>query len=252
MAGKTNKQGIRWVNNQLVWGKLKLNPIIDPENPVIQHGLNSRVKYVRILRKELHGTCRWFVQLVCEGLPYQKPQNYVSEGVVGLDLNVSNVAYVADQNAGLLPFADRVPTFEKEIKAAQRKMQRSQRINNPGNYNPDFEAKRGRKTVKKLGKVKKGKQKWNRSKRYQKLAAKKRDLERRKSAYTKSQNRGLVNEVLRHGNAIKTENVSVKGWPKRYGKAIAAKSPGFFQAELKRKAESASGQFIKFSTQKTA
>ncbi|MFB2920287.1 MULTISPECIES: hypothetical protein [Aerosakkonema] len=57
---------------------------------------------------------------------------------------------------------------------------------------------------------------------------------------------------MRHGKQIKTENVSVKGWQKRYGKAIAAKSPGFVQSELKRKAESAGGSFTKFSTQKTA
>jgi putative transposase len=51
---------------------------------------------------------------------------------------------------------------------------------------------------------------------------------------------------------VQTEKVSVKGWQKLYGKAISAKSPGFVQSELKRKAESAGGQFITFSTQKTA
>lgn len=77
-------------------------------------------------------------------------------------------------------------------------------------------------------------------------------MERRKSEYAKSQNRKLVNDILRHGNQIKTENVSVKGWQKRYGKAIAAKSPGFFQSELKRKAEGAGGSFYEFSTRTTA
>jgi len=33
---------------------------------------------------------------------------------------------------------------------------------------------------------------------------------------------------------------------------LSAKSPGFVQAELKRKAENANGSFTKFSTQKTA
>jgi hypothetical protein len=62
----------------------------------------------------------------------------------------------------------------------------------------------------------------------------------------------LVNEILRHGKHIQTEQVSVKGWQKRYGKAIAAKSPGYFHSELKRKAESAGGSFIQFSTQTAA
>jgi len=252
VEGKTNKQGIRWKSNQLVWGKLKLNAIIDPKNQVIQHGLNSPVKYVRILWREINGKRRWYVQLINEGIPYAKEKNRVSDGVVGLDLNISNIAFVGDNHAGLLPFAEGVPSFSCEIKALQRQMERSRSANNPDQYHPDFEGKRGRQTIVKKGKCKKGKSKWNNSKNYQRVARKKRDLERRKSAYAKSQNRKLVNEILRHGKDIKTENVSVKGWQKRYGKAISAKSPGFVQSELKRKAESAGGSFYKFSTQKTA
>ncbi|MGL5805157.1 MAG: RNA-guided endonuclease TnpB family protein, partial [Xenococcaceae cyanobacterium] len=110
----------------------------------------------------------------------------------------------------------------------------------------------GRKTIKKKGKPIKGKQSWKNSRTYYQTAAKKREIERRKTNYAKSQNRRLVNEILRHGNKIQTENVSVKGWQKRYGKAIAAKSPGFVQSELKRKAENANGSFQKFSTRSTA
>jgi len=78
-------------------------------------------------------------------------------------------------------------------------------------------------------------------------------FERRKTAYAKSQNRALANEVLRKGGKhLLLEQVSVKGWQKRYGKAIAAKSPGFFQSQLCRKAESADGTVYKYSTQKTA
>jgi hypothetical protein len=252
IEGKTNKQGLRWKDNQLVWGKLKLNPIIDEHNPVIQHGLKSPIKYVRLLWQELNGQKRWYVQLVNEGVPYQKEKNYVSDGIIGLDLNICNIAFVGDRQAGLLPFADKVPSYEREIKALQRQMQRRMRGTNPENYEPDFIGKVGRKVVAKKGKPKKGKQKWNKSKSYIKAAIKKREIERKKVAYAKSQKRKIVNEILRYGKHIKTENVSVKGWQKRYGKAISAKSPGFVQSELKRKAESAGGSFIKFSTQKTA
>ncbi|WP_414581723.1 RNA-guided endonuclease TnpB family protein [Scytonema sp. PCC 10023] len=252
VEGKTNKQGIRWKNDQLVWGSLKLCPIIDETNPVIMHGLQSPVKYVRILWRELNGKRRWYVQLINEGLPYQKEKNYVSNGLIGLDLNISNIAFVGDNKAGLLPFAEKVPTFEHEITALQRKMQRSQRVNNPDNYEPDFEIKKGHRTVKKKGKVKKGKRGWKRSRNYKKAAQKKRELERKKTAYAKSQNRKIINEILRHGKDIKTENVSVKGWQKRYGKAISAKSPGFVLSELVHKAEKAGGSVHKFSTSYTA
>jgi len=252
VEGKSNKQGLRWRNDQVLWGDLKLDAIIDSNNQIIQHGLKSPVKYVRILWRELKGRRRWYVQLINEGQPYQKPKNFVTDGLVGLDLNISNIAYVGDDHAGLLPFAEGVPTFEREISAIQRKMQRSQRVSNPDNYHPDFEGKRGRKTINKKGKVKQGKRQWKKSANYRKFANKKRELERRKAAYSKTQNRKVVNEILRHGKHIKTENVSVKGWQKRYGKAISAKSPGFVQSELARKAESAGGSFTKFSTQKTA
>lgn len=252
VEGKTNKQGIRWKNGRLVWGSLKLNPIIEEDNLVIQHGLNCSIKYVRLLWRKLNGKRRWYAQLICQGKPYQKPKNYVFDGGIGLDLNIFNIAFVGDTQAGLLPFAENVPTFEREIAVLQRQIERSRRVNNPDNYHPDFKGKIGRKTVIKKGNYKKGKRQWHNSKRYRRVAAKKRKLERRKTAYAKSQNRKVVNEILRHGKHIKTENISVKGWQKRYGKAISAKSPGFVQSELKRKAESASGSFIKFSTQKTA
>ncbi|MEL7246325.1 MAG: transposase [Cyanobacteria bacterium J06643_5] len=275
VEGKTNKQGLRWTLRQtkrvetigkksdycnkikcskyvLSWVGLELKPIIDWFDPVIAHGLNSPIKYCRLVWRRLNGKKRWFLQLINEGLPYQKPKNYITEGLVGLDLNISNIAFVADNKAGLLPFAVKVPTFEKEIKGTQRRMQRNQRMHNPDNYEPDFEKKVGNKTVVKKGKISKGKKVWNNSNNYLKLRRKKADLERRKASYANSSNRGLVNEILRHGNRFKTEKVTIKAWQKIYGKAIAAKSPGFFQSELTRKAESAGGQLIKFSTRKTA
>nr|WP_248277549.1 transposase [Brasilonema sp. UFV-L1] len=252
VEGKTNKQGLRWKDDCLVWGKLVIQPIIDSTNPVIKHGLESPVKYVRLLWRILNGKRRWYAQLVNEGSPYQKPQNYVADGLVGLDLNISNIAYVGDNHAGLLPFAELVPIFQSEITKLQQKMQRSQRTNNPDNFEPNFDSRKGRKTIVKKGKVKKGKAQWKKSSNYLKAANKKRELERRKAAYAKAQNRRVVNEILRHGKHIKTENVSVKGWQKRYGKAISAKSPGFVQSELLRKAENAGGSVIKFSTQTTA
>jgi hypothetical protein len=252
MEGKSNKTGIRWKDNQLIWGKLTLTPIIDWDNPVICHALNSPIKYVRILGKEIHEKRRWFCQLICEGNPYQKPQNYAADGIVGLDLNISSVAYVANNEAGLLSFADKVPSYRRQIARLQRKMDRSRRATNFGNYKPDFIGRRGRKTVVKKGQPKKGRCKWNKSNNYKQVSAAKRELERRKSEYAKSQNRRLVNTILRSGKHIKTERVSVKGWQKVWGKAINAKSPGYFQSELKRKAESAGGSFYQFSTQSTA
>ncbi|MEO1432186.1 MAG: hypothetical protein AAFV71_24600, partial [Cyanobacteria bacterium J06633_8] len=115
VEGQSNATGIKWrvieqkrpkiigkakdVRNKikcakyaLVWNGLELKPIIDLFNSVIAHGLNFPVKYCRILWRNLNGKRRWYVQLINEGLPYQKESNYIGEGIVGLDLNISNVA----------------------------------------------------------------------------------------------------------------------------------------------------------------
>jgi putative transposase len=251
LESKTNASGIRFLGCTdccIKWGKDLTLPIRFPSewNEVLEYGYRSKVKYCRILWREINGKRRWYVQLINEGVPYKetpayKLHNKVSSntGLVGIDLNISNVAVVGDDKAGLFPFAENVPTFEQEIKTLQRKMERSRRATNSENYEPDFE--------------KKGTRRWKRSSAYKKYAQKKRELERRKAAYAKSKNRGLANKIIREfGNNIKAEKVSVRAWQRRYGKAISALSPGFFQSELKRKAESANGSFTTFSTNKTA
>jgi putative transposase len=254
MEGKTNKQGIRFKDNCLVWGKLVIPAIFDLGNPYHAHGLSSNIKYVRVIRKEQKGYDKWFVQLICEGNPYQDPKNFVSAGIVGLDLNISNLAVVGDDQAELLPFAEGVKSISDEVAVNQRKMSRSDRVSNPTNYEPDFVGQKGQKTVKKKGKTKKKSKAstYNKSNNYRKMARKNRELNRIRTATARTQNQRLVNQVLRIGSNIKTEDVSVKGWQKRYGKAIGLKSPGFVQSELKRKAESAGGTFTKFSTRTTA
>ncbi|MFQ4142122.1 transposase [Chlorogloeopsis sp. ULAP02] len=126
-----------------------------------------------------------------------------------------------------------------KIRKLQRKMDRQRRTNNPNNFNPN-------------GTVKKGSKRWNKSNRYQKTAAKKREIERKQAAQRKSSHGKLVNQTLTIGKHIKTEKVSVKAWQKNYGKSIGFKSPASFQSELKRKAENAGGTVLMFSTRKTA
>ncbi|HEY9800086.1 MAG TPA: transposase, partial [Leptolyngbyaceae cyanobacterium] len=43
MEGKSNGTGIRWKDNQLVWGKLQINAILPEDDLVLWHGLNSPI-----------------------------------------------------------------------------------------------------------------------------------------------------------------------------------------------------------------
>lgn len=251
---KKTKESAFW----FIWGSLKCPVVIDWEDPCIAHGMNCPWKYGRLVRRNIRGSERFFVQIICEGLPYADRDNtQVRDDLCSIDLNVSNVAMVSEHHAFLKPFAPNAPKIESRIKAIQRKQDRSRRVNNPENFNPDdvtFKGKHKGRKVKRKGMVKRGiKLQWKNTRTYHKLGQRRRKLERSKSEYVRSENRRLANEVLRLGGKyVKLEKVSVKGWQKRYGKAISAKSPGFFQSELVRKAESAGGAAHKYSTQTTA
>lgn len=136
MEGKQITTGIR-VDKEtelFVWGKLKCPLIIDWLDPCKKHGWDSPRKYARIVRRELNGIIRWFVQIVCEGIPYQGRSNTATkDDRVSIDLNISNVAYVSKDSARLKPLADKVPRFEKKIKSLVRRQDRFRRINNPDN-----------------------------------------------------------------------------------------------------------------------
>jgi hypothetical protein len=71
---------------------LKLPALITSDDPVILHGLNSKVKYVRLVRTKVSGRNRFYAQLVCEGKPFIKPKNYLGNGDVGLDIGPSTIA----------------------------------------------------------------------------------------------------------------------------------------------------------------
>jgi putative transposase len=238
LEGKTNKQGIRWTGNGVEWSGLKLQAIIN-NDPVILHGLNSKIKYVRLVRRILNQKIYWFAQLVCEGMPYQKPENVVNNGTVGIDLGVSTVAIVGDSETIWTPFVVELTSKQKDVRKLQRKMDRQRRVGNPDNFNSD-------------GTAKKGKRHFKKSNRYKATARKKREIERKQAQERKSLHGQLVNRALKLGKDIKTEKVSVKSWQKNWGKSIGFKSPSSFQSELIRKAENAGGTVLMFSTSFTA
>lgn len=85
VEGKSNKSGIRWKGESVEWGGLQLKALISCNDPVILHGLNSKVKYVRLVRRKVSGKNRFYAQLICEGKPFIKPKNTLGTGVTGLD-----------------------------------------------------------------------------------------------------------------------------------------------------------------------
>ncbi len=235
VEGKSNKSGIKWKGEAVEWGGLQLVALITNNDPVILHGLNSKVKYVRLVRRKISGRNRFYAQLVCEGKPFIKPKNTLGCGNVGVDIGPSTIAIVSDEESQLTQFASELEFDAARIRRLQRKMDRSRRANNPNNYNAN-------------GTVKKGSKRWNRSRTYLKTRNSKANLERRLTAHRKSLHGELVNDILRSGDVIKLEKLSYKAFQKLFGRSVSKRAPGMFVSHLRSKAERAGGQVVEIPT----
>jgi transposase len=238
VEGKSNKSGIKWKGESVEWGGLELPALLTSNDPVILHGLNSKVKYVRLVRRKISGVNRFYAQLVCEGKPFIKPKNKTGKGEVGIDIGPSTIAIVSDTEATLQEFAHELKFNAQRIQKLQRKMDRSRRANNPSNYNAN-------------GTARKGSKRWNSSNNYLKTRTIKSDLERKLAAHRKSLHGELVNDILRAGDTIKLEKLSYKAFQKLFGKSVGKRAPGMFVSHLKSKAERAGLKVIEIPTYST-
>ncbi|MBC8449518.1 MAG: transposase [Chloroflexi bacterium] len=238
VEGKSNASGIRWREGHVEWLGLELEAIIGADDLVIAHGLKSRVKYVRLVRRKLNGRHRFYAQLVCEGRPYQKPQNRPGQGVVGLDIGPSTIAAVGEGEAFLEQFCADLAPRQDQIRRLQRRIDRQRRANNPDNYLPD-------------GRIRPGPKVWRRSSRQRQTESQLAEAHRRMAAHRKTLHGQMTNRVLRMGNTIQLEKVSYRAFQRQYGKSVGVRAPGMFVQRLKRKAESADASVVEFPTRTT-
>src|SRR5260221_10777242 len=145
LEGKRNDTGLRFVlqppeeGNQgwLVWGKDRLPAIIDWNDPVVKYGLDHRIKYARLVRRKASSPrakgadCqgyRYSVQLVLEGMPYQKKKNTPGQDVIGLDLGPSTIAIVPREGeARLVPLCEELRPEARKKRRLERKLDRQRR-----------------------------------------------------------------------------------------------------------------------------
>ncbi len=247
VEGNDNRSGIRFKDGTISWSilkrtKLVLEPIYDQKDKynVEKHGLSCRTKYVRLVRRIIKGKYRYFAQLIQEGEPLIKEKNTIGKGIVGLDLGPSLIAGVGEDHAFIDEFCSELKSIQHKVKKVQRKLERSRRLTNPDNYEPNFiKINANGKKIKMKGKVKKGAKKFIESGRYLKEKDVLTEANRKLAAYRKVLQGKLVNEVLAMGNDIRLEKINYQAWQKMYGKSIGHHAPGMFVSILKRKAESA-------------
>ncbi len=233
IEGKSNHDGIIWRDDRVKWLGLTLEAIVDPDDAVVAHGLACRVKLVRLVRRKMGGRNRFYAHLVCEGRPYQKAQNGVGHGVVGLDIGPSTIAVVGPNDALLERFCPELEPQWGKIRRLERKSDRQRRANNPRNYSPNGTAKVGARC-------------WRKSGRQRRTEGKLAELQRRQAAHRKSQHGQLANRVLRMGNIVQTEKMSYRSLQRRFGRSVGMRAPGAFVARLKRKAAGVGAVVVEF------
>ena len=237
LEGKNNKTFLTYSNGYVFIGKtLSLKCLIDPKDQWMQHALKHRIKYCRLIKKEVKGKNRFYVQLILEGFPYRKYE--LGKEEIGLDIGPSTIAMVGESKAELKEFCEEVVVIDKEKRRINRKMDRQRRANNPNHYQSN-------------GVMKKGKKKWVTSKRYIKTRTEHRELERKMKEVRKQLHGRETNQILQLASSIQTEKLSYKAFQKMFGTSIGRKAPSMFLNMLKRKVEVQGGRFREFPTYST-
>lgn len=229
VEGKTNKQGIRWREGRVLWGPLSLAARLPDlaKDEVAAHALASRIKYVRLVRRVLNGTPRFFVQLVCAGKPYRKAKKHpIGTGVVGIDPGPRTFGLAGADWGAQVDLAAPFAGEKREQRRLQRRQDRQRRANNPDNYLPD-------------GQVRPGPKRWRISQNQRETERKLAEAKRREAAHRKTLHGQLAKAVLRLGNDIRIERNSYRAFQKSYGKAVGQAAPATFVTLLSRKAASA-------------
>ena len=265
-------------NLRIVYGKHEFPVVL--RNPNTQTGkyqqeaLKCGVKYCRITRKWVKNKWKYYAQLVLEGYPPVKcdsngiMRHPVNQGRVGLDIGTQTLAISSNDICDLRVLAPsaraQAKSLVNEITCTMRAMDRSRRATNPKYYNPDG-------TIKRLKRKHGQKQKrdWKYSKRYFRLKAKLRDLNRRLADIRKMEHNTLANELLQHGNEFIVEDMAYKALQKRskktkinaktgrahtkkrFGKSLSRCAPATFITILTNKAVRNGGNVIKVDTFET-
>lgn len=262
LEGKSNKSGIRFKNNIIIWNKLKIPVIINYDNQYEYQALESDIAYCLIVRKYIRNKYKYYVQIVFKGNPpvkvnkeIGKIKHSIGQGDVGIDIGTSTIAYSSSTDVKILELADKVQNIEDQKRRLLRKMDRSRRVMNPNNYNKDG-------TVKDQGSRKVI---WNKSNHYIKYQNQLKELYRKQKDIRKYQHECLANQIISLGDNIYVETMNFAGLAKRskkteknnkgrfkrkkrFGKSIANRAPDMLLEIINRKLSYYDKQLIKIDT----
>ncbi|GJM56436.1 hypothetical protein EROP_01290 [Erysipelotrichaceae bacterium OPF54] len=241
IGGKSNTNGAKFDKESLsvVWNGLYLacrKPRNGKEAWYVHQSLKDDISYCEIQRKMFNNGWHYYAIIVLKGeapKKHRQEQKACSAGRTGIDIGVSTIAVVSEQEVILQELAPRMNEFNRKIERILRKMDRSRRASNPGKYNGDGTINRKDRT------------KWVFSNHYRKLKRELRTAYRQKSAYIKQSHRELCAILIQNSNEFYVEKMNFRGLQKRakkgtrkkrFGRSLNNRCPALFVSLLKEKA----------------
>lgn len=219
----------------------------------------NEIREIILQREFIRGKWKYYIAFTIKG---EKPnkQRKLGTGQVGIDLGPSSIAISSNNKVYIDEIAKGVNNIEKELRLLSRKMDRSQRQNNPLQFNENG-------TIKRYPKGERPE--WITTKNYIKTKNKVKELYRKKRVITKLAHINLANETLEYGDNFIVENNPVSSWmmktkkttvnkngrirsKKRFGKSISNHAPSMFIEILKNKINSLGGNFTKIDISNAA
>ncbi|MGL5641491.1 MAG: hypothetical protein ACRDDM_04435, partial [Paraclostridium sp.] len=104
IEGKSNKTGIRFLDNNLIWLGLKVPVVINKNNQYEVESLKNPISYCRIIRKFVRNKYKYYLQIIFKGVPPVKInlntgeiKNPIGEGRVGLDIGTQTLAISSEK-----------------------------------------------------------------------------------------------------------------------------------------------------------
>ena len=249
IRGKKNSTGITWKpeTHTVRYGGVSYKVVIDRHDDYALSAIRDpkdpskfrKAKYCTIVRRNIRGKVRWFVQILLEGLPPVKIIPAPNTSRLAIDPSMQSMTLVTEdglvEKVRITPIAD---ALGKEARRTQRKMDRSRRATNPENFESN-------------GVVKKGSKAWNKSKNYQKLQKKLAEEHRRVAEARKREHGRFINLLFQIAGSIRIEKNSWKAMQRgRYGRAVGRGAPGAFVMRLKSKAERAGSKCMEIDPRK--
>ena len=249
LEGKSNKTGIRFKDDYLLWNGLNIPVLIDYDNYYEYQAMQCDISYCRILRKFVHNKNHYYIQIVFKGNPPIKVDTETGEikhtigsGDVGIDIGTSTIAISSESDVKIIELADKVQDIENQKRLLLRKMDRSKRATNLNNFNEDG-------TIKKQGNKKVI---WNKSNHYIEYQNQLKELYRKQSDVRKYQHECLANRIISLGNNVFVEHMNFSGLQKRskstekndkgkfkkkkrFGKSLANRAPAMLMTIIDRK-----------------